>query len=69
MDEGKRVLVVQFEDTFGPLYNLLKHLGCQPDTLFKAGTLYTVEPFDEARLKPRGSRLAQRRTTFRLKTD
>ena len=37
-----RLMVNCFADTFGPIHNLLKHIGCQPDNFVKTGALHTV---------------------------
>lgn len=37
-----RVLVVCFDDSFGPVHNLMKHIGCQPDQFVKSGALHHV---------------------------
>jgi len=39
---SNRLMVNCFDDSFGPIHNLLKHIGCQPDTFIKTGALHTV---------------------------
>lgn len=41
-DTNNKAVVLLFDDTLGPLHNLLRHLGCKVEDHLKSGKLTTV---------------------------
>jgi hypothetical protein len=57
-DTQEKVLLLHFDDTAGPIYNLLRHLGCRIDDHLKSGKLLNVKAFHTDRYFCRWNRMA-----------